>query len=136
MNMNELPKEVYRLRSKEWYSNNRERALEIKRNSLSKKIKEDPDYVRRTNLKNDFGITLEQYNEMLEIQNGVCALCGLEETSKQRGKIVNLSVDHCHTSGKIRALLCRNCNTGLGNFNDDISKLEKAIKYLEEHKND
>ena len=76
-------------------------------------------------LKYTFGISLEQYNEMLKKQGSVCAIC--KEKCKS-GK--NLAVDHCHTTGKIRGLLCSNCNRGLGLFTDDKIKLSNAIIYL------
>jgi hypothetical protein len=74
-----------------------------------------------------FGITLEDYNRMLKEQNNVCYICNKPETSKRRKK---LSVDHCHKTNKVRGLLCSNCNLGLGNFQDNIEFLEKAILYL------
>lgn len=77
-------------------------------------------------LKQNYGITLEQYNQMLEQQNGVCAICGKPEAIKNR----RLAVDHNHKSNKVRGLLCNHCNTALGKFNDNIITLEKAIDYL------
>lgn len=85
---------------------------------------------RHGHLKSTFGITKVEYDKMLEECGGVCSICGEEETFKLNGKIVNLSVDHDHTTGKIRGLLCRSCNLGLGNFKDNIQSLERAIKYL------
>jgi hypothetical protein len=60
-------------------------------------------------------------------QNGRCALCGGPPT--ERG----LVIDHCHRSGKVRALLCSSCNKGLGFFRDDPERLTAAITYLENH---
>lgn len=80
-------------------------------------------------LKRVFGISLDNYNEMLKKQNGVCKICYNPEVSK-KSKV--LSVDHCHTTGKIRGLLCSNCNLGLGNLKDSIKFLENAINYLKE----
>ena len=76
-----------------------------------------------------YGITEEQYNEMLQKQNGVCRFCKKSpEDNKQR-----LAVDHCHDTGKVRGLLCSTCNLGLGYFNDNIALLSEAILYLQEH---
>lgn len=77
-------------------------------------------------LKSRYGISEDIYNEMLSDQNNVCYLCGEEEKLKNK----SLAVDHCHSTGEVRKLLCHACNTGLGKFKDDIELLEKAIKYL------
>lgn len=61
------------------------------------------------NLKKRFGLTLEDYAKMLEAQNGVCAICKTPPASNRR-----LAVDHCHTTRRIRQLLCTKCNTALG----------------------
>ena len=82
--------------------------------------------------KRKFGISQEQYDEMLQRQGGVCAICGEEErrlhpkTQEQQ----MLSVDHCHETNQIRGLLCADCNFMLGNAKDNISTLAKAIQYL------
>ena len=102
----------------------------------SRAAEKDPLIVRRRNLKRDFNLDLEEYDKMHNEQNGLCLICKQPETSVQRGKVIPLSVDHCHDSGKIRGLLCRSCNTGLGAFSDNIDRIKKAIMYLEEHKND
>lgn len=70
------------------------------------------------------------YKNLLEKQNNVCAICENEETSR---RYKTLSVDHCHNTGKIRGLLCSNCNRALGLFRDNIKILEKAVVYLNEH---
>jgi hypothetical protein len=73
---------------------------------------------------------------MLELQNGVCAICGKEEYSKDRiGNIKQLCVDHDHTTGKIRGLLCNNCNRGLGFFQDSSEYLKSAIAFLNKETN-
>lgn len=94
--------------------------------------KNNPLIFKNLELKKHFGITLSQYNKLKESQNGVCAICGKPETifdSKQQ-KLRELSVDHCHTTGKIRGLLCSHCNHAIGKFNDDVDLLQKAINYL------
>ena len=64
--------------------------------------------------------------------NGKCAICGGLETRQLYGKIVPLSVDHCHQTGKLRGLLCSKCNAMIGLAKDDPLVLEKAIKFLRE----
>jgi len=78
-----------------------------------------------------YGISLKEYDKMLSAQNGVCAICGLSERKKMKaGKIYRLSVDHCHITDSVRALLCCNCNAILGLAHDDTSLLSKCINYL------
>jgi hypothetical protein len=79
-------------------------------------------------LRRHFGITIEDYEELLNIQGHQCKICG--RTPEEEGK--SLAVDHCHVSGKIRGLLCYTCNTTLGHFNDSVVKLASAIRYLVE----
>jgi len=80
-------------------------------------------------LKYKYGITLEEYNLMVESQNGLCALCD-KHNVKIRGETISLAVDHDHETGKIRGLLCNACNTSLGVYKT-IAMLKKVIKYLE-----
>ncbi len=93
--------------------------------------KENPEHFlaieRKSKFKRNYGITLEQYEEMLAKQNGKCAIC---EASSPSNRTKYFSVDHCHTTGKVRGLLCTKCNRGLGFFNDDDKRLSTAIKYL------
>jgi hypothetical protein len=78
------------------------------------------------------GVDAHRYQEMLREQNNVCAICGKPERrpDKASGKIKDLAVDHCHATGAVRALLCSNCNTALGLFNDDPALLVKAQAYV------
>lgn len=73
-------------------------------------------------------ITLEEYDAMLEAQGGGCAICGATESG--HGRTRNLCVDHDHTTGAVRALLCHGCNGGLGHFKDDPDRMLAAIEYL------
>lgn len=92
-----------------------------------------PKMQRGYKLKRAFGLSLEDYQQMLDRQGGVCAICKQPETTKSNtGGDKNLSVDHCHKTGKIRGLLCHHCNTGIGKFNDNVDLLEAAIKYIKE----
>jgi hypothetical protein len=82
-----------------------------------------------------FNISRDDFNRKLEQQSGVCAICKQPETNTYRGKVRNLSVDHCHVTNKLRDLLCRNCNTALGSLKDDKQLILECIKYLERHGN-
>jgi len=84
---------------------------------------------REGNLKANYGLTLQDYENLLESQNGKCAICG----STNPGKVdaAHLAVDHCHETGKVRGLLCNSCNNGLGRFKDDPVILTNAVTYLE-----
>lgn len=74
-----------------------------------------------------YGITREQYDELLAAQGNRCAICGSDEWP---GKNRAPHVDHDHGTGKVRGLLCGKCNTGLGQFDDDPTRLAAAIEYL------
>lgn len=86
----------------------------------------DPDKNRDSKLRRAYGISLGDYKVMLEAQGGRCAIC--KGTEGANGKL--MAVDHCHTSGKVRGILCSHCNRGLGFFKDNIESLKAAIKYL------
>ena len=94
-----------------------DRAQTIWKQKNPEKVKE---YQRTTNLRK-FGISKETYEKMFSEQNGVCAICKKPETfiHSRTKEIARLAVDHCHSSGKTRKLLCKNCNTALGLFKDD-----------------
>lgn len=81
------------------------------------------EYITNYSLKYHYGITKEELAAMLEKQNDVCAICF---------KASKLCIDHCHSSGKFRGLLCQTCNKGIGLFKDNIEFLENAAKYLKE----
>ena len=90
--------------------------------------------ILKNRLKTKYNMTLEQYDHMFEEQNGLCAICGQSETRLFNGSITRLCVDHNHKTGKIRKLLCHRCNSSIGQFEDNIELLAKAIQYLEENK--
>jgi len=77
-----------------------------------------------------YGITAEDYYNMLAAQNNKCAVCESEEVNSSRVSSGKLFIDHCHTTGKVRGLLCSKCNHGIGLLNDDTALLQKAIEYL------
>jgi hypothetical protein len=85
---------------------------------------------RRAMLKYTFGISPEDYDDLLKKQNGNCAICQKKETKKNQFGLCRLAVDHCHTTGQVRGLLCAHCNNGLGRFRDDPQLLVAAANYL------
>lgn len=113
---------------------NSEASKKYARERQRKERKEKPEQYRGYELKKRHKITLETYNKKLEEQGGVCAICGMAGNFGR-----NLAVDHDHSCcnhdkscGKcLRGLLCTGCNSGLGNFRDNIDSLKKAIVYLE-----
>jgi hypothetical protein len=119
--------EKHKLRGQKWYTENKEDKLlknkEWRENNISK--------YREINLKSRFGINNTQYEEMLNLQSNSCSIC-----KKHKDEFTyHLVVDHCHVTGKIRGLLCKKCNLGIGHLNDDITILENSIEYLKKHKN-
>lgn len=105
--------------------------LDNLRNATSKynKTEKAKQGVRKWQLKTKYGLSLDDYNTLLKQQNHKCAICGIDEVDVKKG----LCVDHCHTSGKVRALLCVTCNTGLGMFKDNVDLLAGAIDYIMKH---
>lgn len=100
----------------------------------SRKAREaNPDYHKSAFLRRKYGITIQQYHEMLIAQGGVCAICGKAESNEIRGKVLSLAVDHDHKTGAVRELLCSSCNTALGLLNDDPALLSAAKAYLAKH---
>jgi len=87
----------------------------------SKKGRKDKYYIR------NYGVGYREYLEMLDSNNGGCWICN---KTREDGDI-NLAVDHCHTTGKVRGLLCSDCNVGLGKLGDSTKSIRKALEYLE-----
>jgi hypothetical protein len=103
--------ECNRAASNKWYYENKETARAT---------------ARRSSLKSKYGITLEQYDELLQKQNNCCAVCERhEKTFKSK-----LAVDHNHKTGEIRGLLCTNCNHRLIGRHTDAERLHKMAEYI------
>lgn len=81
-------------------------------------------------LRSKYGISLDDYNRMLEEQGGGCAICGKTPSNRR------LHVDHDHKTGKVRGLTCYKCNVGLGYFGDDPERTRRATEYLERYQGD
>jgi len=83
-------------------------------------------------LQNRYGISQEKFDQMVTAQDRVCLICEQPETTIIKGVLPTLSVDHNHSTGQVRGLLCRRCNTMLGLAQDSPALLERAIAYLSE----
>jgi hypothetical protein len=105
--------------SREWYEQNKERKKELSKNYRD--IKKNQD------LKKSYKITLDDYNKMLVEQNHSCKICFSHQDKLKR----RLCVDHDHTTGKVRGLLCDTCNRSLGLLKDNIEVMKRAVTYLE-----
>lgn len=92
----------------------------------------NPERQRAKNLKYYHNLTLSDYENMLQTQSGVCAICKQPEVVIERSKLRRLSVDHDHITGKIRGLLCYSCNLILGKSKDSPQQLRAAADYLEQ----
>lgn len=108
-------KNCQNITSERWRKNNRSKFL---------------NSVKEASLKRAFNISLNEYKKLFKDQKGLCAICNKKEQRKIGNKICDLSVDHDHKTGKVRGLLCNQCNNGIGRFKDNITYLEKAIDYL------
>ncbi len=84
---------------------------------------------RDTNLKRAYGIDSVEWQRLFEVQKGRCASCGRHQSSMPK----SLHVDHCHKSGKIRALLCDRCNRALGIMEEDAVSIGKLAEYANEY---
>lgn len=114
-------------RSHSWYVSHRD---DVKKKSViwgNNNRDKKRESARRTLLKMKYGITPEDFNELLAHQGGQCAICSANEPGDEQWHI-----DHNHETGQIRGLLCRNCNIGIGFFGDKPWLLRAAAGYLEE----
>lgn len=148
-NKNNYMKQYYAKHKDKWES--RQKTEEYKRNKNTKRNNRyhtDIEYREKKKAKareynqqhpekkfiqhlSEFELTIDDYNQMLESQNYRCAICGDEGNKENRFR--KLSIDHGHKTGKVRGLLCSNCNFLLGQAKDDIGILRNAITYLEEN---
>lgn len=112
-------REVENVRNRKWRAANPDRNREMNKRSNDRNN-------TRCKLLRRYGLTIAQYDEMLASQDGVCAICHRVCNSGRR-----LSVDHNHSTGAVRGLLCGLCNKGLGSFRDDPSLMREAARYVE-----
>lgn len=85
------------------------------------------NYYKNYKLSKYYGISLDEYNDMYKQQDGKCYICGKNMSGKE------IKVDHDHITGKVRKLLCHNCNTSLGLLNENPDLFRKCEEYLKEH---
>jgi Recombination endonuclease VII len=115
-------------------------ACKVCRTAVHKaRVRKDPTIYERiewpSKLKKLYGITPETYYKLLEQQNGCCAICGTNNPWNKTYKKIKkskFSVDHCHTTGKVRGLLCTKCNRALGLVNDNIETVFRMAGYLKQ----
>ena len=108
-----------------YYHLNRERELAKMAEWRANNLERHNDARRRSVLRSKYGLTPETYDALLETQAGACAICGCKAGKRA------LHVDHDHRTGKVRGLLCNNCNRCLGLLKDDVAVLRSAVAYLE-----
>ena len=112
--------EKARARSKRWDDKNKQRLID------ERKAQYTPEERRKRHLKHKFGLTQETWDALFEAQGKVCAICKTPDPDSARG----WHTDHCHSTGKVRGILCKRCNTTLGLMRDNTTYLANAIEYL------
>lgn len=108
-------------RADRWRKMNPERAKAARQRYRATHPKAD----RAAHIRRKYGMSLEDERRMYDEQDGLCSICRNHEDK--------LHIDHDHTTGRVRGLLCENCNKGIGFLNDDVETLHSAIDYLECH---
>jgi hypothetical protein len=132
-------KECQRAYQKEWQAKNKAHRAEYQRGHYRKHLEkyreshaqyyqDNKGAIASSDRKRRYGMTDEQFQQLLERQGGCCAICGTNDPSGGHGN--NFHVDHDHSTGAIRGLLCHHCNHGLGKFKDSPELLHKAMSYL------
>lgn len=114
-------KEANRIRAREWARKNKDQV------NAKRRAAYDPDVSRYKMLKYRYGLSREDYDQMLHKQHYSCAACGTALLDS-----ASIHVDHCHRTGQVRALLCRRCNTCLGQFGEDGGLIRKLAEYADE----
>lgn len=117
---------------KEYRDSHKEERKEY-RDSHKEKSKQyridNKEKIKNSIIKRKYGIPLEEYNIIFNKQEGRCAICGIHQNEMSK----TLHIDHDHKTGRIRGLLCGNCNLLIGNADDNITTLESAINYLRQN---
>jgi hypothetical protein len=114
-------KEKLCAKSRAYYAANREKSKAATRRWAIA----HPDRIQATQRRSKFGMSAEFFANLLAAQGGRCAICGC--------RMDKPCVDHDHVTGRVRGLLCNNCNAGLGFFQDDVPRMRSALAYLAVH---
>ena len=131
---------------REWRARNKEKNAEYQKeynkeyrkknveklNANNKKWREenkeqDALVMLKARLKRKYNLSIDEYKTLIESQNNSCKVCGTHAKNNLKGK---LYIDHCHTTGKVRGLLCMKCNSALGLLNDDKVLIQNLLDYL------
>jgi hypothetical protein len=101
--------------------------------AVRKRYAEDPEFrakrkaaQRKRRLSTKYGLTVEEHAQMLSVQGGACLICRRSPRGRQKA----LCVDHCHSTGKVRGLLCSSCNSALGLLKEDVDRMQSMIRYV------
>ena len=124
--------------AKRWQEANPGRFAELLKSRDNRMKFQDPAKVRSTRMKRKYGIDQAGFDAILAAQGGTCPICAVPLTAEKqldaklaKAHVANSAVvDHCHTTKKVRGVLCMRCNSGLGYFSDNVAALEAAIAYL------
>lgn len=122
--------EMGRITSRKWLFKNREEARRKQIIWCEKNKERRRNWQRKNQLKIRYGITQEQYNQMLIDQNYKCKICF---SNNPGNNSKNFYVDHCHKTNIIRGLLCVHCNMAIGQFNDNFENIKRASYYVEKY---
>lgn len=125
----ERNKEAVLRRNKEWRDNNKERMAELNKQSRLKHRLVFNERARKRHYTTKYGITIEERNALLFSQNNKCAACGTVDPGAKQG----WAVDHNHTTGRVRGILCQPCNRAIGHAKENIHRLKALVVYLEQN---
>ena len=112
---------------KEYRKKNREKLDARNIQWRKENYQQDKDTMFEARLRRRYNLTLKEYNNLIAEQNNCCKVCGKHGSDNKTGK---LYIDHCHTTNKVRGLLCMECNTALGLLKDDTKRIESLLSYL------
>jgi hypothetical protein len=117
------------LRGGKYSPNSRKsKCKECDKKRVAETYAKDPSIYQNNHLKRNYGITLDDYNQMLIEQNHCCRTCGTTDPGGKHGRFM---VDHCHSTDKVRGLLCKSCNIALGEIKDNRQTLRNMLQYLD-----
>lgn len=129
----EKKREANKLNARKLREKDPEKYRAASRRYYRKNIEKRRDYERKRACAK-YGLTVEQFDLMLEQQGGNCAICGTTFAFLKGDQNLRPRIDHCHETGTVRGLLCNKCNRALGLFADDEDILQNALKYIQESK--